>query len=331
MKRTRALLTTILPAALVATMALTGCAGGNDFADKSGKDCAPSGSASESVKLDGKLGEEVKITSKTPISSKSLERTVAIQGKGEKLTADAPVTTQMTVFNGKTGETIAPGAQTTVVNDPKQVAEWVVKAAGCSAIGDRVVVVAPVSTILQPGQGATYQMADSDSLVIVFDFLKLAPKPLDRAEGKAVKAPAGFPTVTLDKNGKPTVTMPKEKAPAKLDIATLIQGEGDTVKDGDQVTVHYIGAIWRNGEVFNSSWDGGQPATFTVAYPNGVIEGFYKALVGAKVGSQVIAIVPPASGYGKNTAEQLKGSAKDVKNDDTLVFVVDILATSHSK
>ncbi|MBN9612290.1 MAG: FKBP-type peptidyl-prolyl cis-trans isomerase, partial [Actinobacteria bacterium] len=135
----------------------------------------------------------------------------------------------------------------------------------------------------------------------------------------------------LDKNGKPTVTMPKSKAPAKLDIATLIQGEGDTVKDGDQVTVHYVGAIWRNGEVFNSSWDGGQPATFTVAYPNGVIEGSYKALVGAKVGSQVIAIVPPSAGYGKNTAENLKGSAKDVKNDDTLVFVVDILATSHTK
>ena len=145
-----------------------------------------------------------------------------------------------------------------------------------------------------------------------------------------MKVPKGFPTVTLDKNGKPTLTIPKGKAPPKLDVATLIQGDGDTVKDGDQVTVHYVGAIWRTGEVFNSSWANDQPATFNLTYPNGVVEGFHKALVGSKVGSQVIAIVPPASGYGKNTVTRFKDTAMDVTNDDTLVFIVDILETTHT-
>lgn len=336
MKRTRALLTTVLPVALAATLILTGCSGGNDFDGTSGsggkgdtkQNCAPSGSASDSVKIDGKLGGEVKLKAKTPIAVKSLERTVALKGDGEKLGTGDAATVQMTVFNGKTGEMIAPGAPTTIVNDPSKISEWAAKAVGCSAIGDRVVIVTPASEILGAGQGAAYQLEDTDALVAVFDF---TGTPLTRAEGKAVKAPAGFPEVELGDDGKPTITMPKgEKAPKKLEIATLIQGDGDTVKDGDTVSVHYVGAIWRTGEVFNSSWDMGTPATFPVTYPNGVIKGFYKALVGAKVGSQVIAVVPASAGYGDNTESQLKGSASDIKNDDVLVFVVDVLSTAHA-
>lgn len=327
MKPNRTLASILLPAALVAAFSMTACTGGNDFANQTGKTCAASGAASESVKLSGRFGEEVQITSKTPITSTSLERTVAIRGTGEKLAADTPAVAKITVFNGKSGAPIAPGAESTVVNDPEQTAEWVAKAVDCSAIGDRIVIVTPVSTVLPPGQGATYQLADSDSLVMVFDFLRKMPV---RAEGKTVQAPEGFPEVVREKNGRPVITMPSAKAPDKLKVATLIRGEGETVEDGDQVTVHYVGAIWRNGEIFNSTWEDGQPATFNLVYPNGVIEGFHTALVGAKVGSQVIAVVPPASGYGKNTATTLKNSAKDVKNSDVLVFVIDILAAVRS-
>ena len=54
------------------------------------------------------------------------------------------------------------------------------------------------------------------------------------------------------------------------------------------------------------------------------MKGFGKALVGHRVGSQVVAIVPPSEGYGS------KGSASGgIKGTDVMVFVVDILATTH--
>ena len=75
----------------------------------------------------------------------------------------------------------------------------------------------------------------------------------------------------------------------------LKQGDGEVVQPGDTVTVQYKGVLWRNGEMFDSSWSRGAPASFQTT---GVVKGFQKALEGQKVGSQVIAIVPPADGYG---------------------------------
>jgi peptidylprolyl isomerase len=82
--------------------------------------------------------------------------------------------------------------------------------------------------------------------------------------------------------------------------------------------VQYTGINWNTKKVFDSSWDRGQSATFVTSQ---VIPGFTKALVGQKVGSQVIAIIPPADGYGD------KGQGDDIGGTDTIVFVVDILGT----
>ena len=79
---------------------------------------------------------------------------------------------------------------------------------------------------------------------------------------------------------------------------------------------------WRNGSVFDQSWGKTGPASFATT---GVVKGFSKALVGHRVGSQVVAIIPPADGYGKT------GTANGaIKGTDTLVFVIDILATTHA-
>ncbi|WP_284255574.1 FKBP-type peptidyl-prolyl cis-trans isomerase [Pseudolysinimonas kribbensis] len=55
----------------------------------------------------------------------------------------------------------------------------------------------------------------------------------------------------------------------------------------------------------------------------GVIPGFAKALVGQKVGSQVIVMIPPADGYGSGGSPEV-----GIKGTDTLVFVIDILAVA---
>ena len=82
--------------------------------------------------------------------------------------------------------------------------------------------------------------------------------------------------------------------------------------------MHYTGVIWATGEVFDSSWTLGEPTSFATT---DVIPGFGKALVGQTVGSQVIAVIPPSEGYGE------AGSGDLIGGTDTLVFVVDILAT----
>ena len=150
----------------------------------------------------------------------------------------------------------------------------------------------------------------------------VSASPATRATGTPVTPPAGFPTVTLDDTGKPTVTIPDSAPPTTTKVAVLKQGDGATVKDGDSVTVQYQGVNWDTRKVFDESW-GREPATFTTT---GVIKGFQGALIGQKVGSQVIVVIPPKDGYGP-TGQPSAG----IKGTDTLVFVIDILATTNTK
>jgi peptidylprolyl isomerase len=68
--------------------------------------------------------------------------------------------------------------------------------------------------------------------------------------------------------------------------------------------------------VFDSSFDRGEPSTFGTGQ---VIAGFRDALVGQKIGSRVIVIIPSELGYGE------AGNGDSIGGTDTIVFVVDIL------
>ena len=73
-------------------------------------------------------------------------------------------------------------------------------------------------------------------------------------------------------------------------------------------------------KVFDSSFTAGrQPAAFPIGTGQ-VIAGFDKGIVGKKLGSRVLLVIPPAHGYGS------KGNPNaGITGDDTLVFVVDLL------
>jgi len=47
--------------------------------------------------------------------------------------------------------------------------------------------------------------------------------------------------------------------------------------------------------------------------------GFYKALIGAKVGSQVLVVIPPKDGFGSSS------SAFGFSDTDTVIMVIDVL------
>lgn len=332
MKRTRALMTTALPAALVAALALTGCsAGGNG---DSSQDCAVPGDASKSITVEGEFGGELTLTSETPITAEKLERSVLIEGDGETLEIGDSATAAFTVFNGNTGEVVVPSEVSQVSNDPDMLSPWAAQTIACSAIGDRVVSVLTAVDMFGAGGGEAYNFADDDAVVVVFDFTEKAPgepgtleldELLDGPQGTAKELPTGFPTVTTGDDGSPTITIPEGlAAPTALSIGVLIEGDGEVVQPGDRVYVNYRGVIWRTGEEFDSSWSRGTPTDFLTTQ---VIGGFSQALEGQRVGSQIISVVPAEDGgYGGDALVSMGYEAGDV-----MVFVLDILGTVHAE
>ncbi len=127
--------------------------------------------------------------------------------------------------------------------------------------------------------------------------------------------------VTGAADKKPTVEFDQPFTLAKTERTFLTEGDGETVKVGDKVSVNYVGINGTTGKEFDSSFDRGTPTEFTLAEGQ-LIKGFVTGLEGAKVGSRVLVGIPPEDGYGE------QGSAgADIKGTDTLLFVIDVKGT----
>jgi len=115
----------------------------------------------------------------------------------------------------------------------------------------------------------------------------------------------------------PTVAIPKAKAGANLAVRTLIQGTGTTLTKSDAMAANFVLYFW----------DGTSSAlkanTFTsnpTVIGGTMLPGLESALIGKKVGSRVLAVIPPAQGYGTSGNSQL-----GITGSTTLVFVIDVL------
>ena len=119
---------------------------------------------------------------------------------------------------------------------------------------------------------------------------------------------------------EPKITPPKGPAPTKLVTKDLITGTGTTAKEGDTVTVNYVGVLYNNGKEFDSSWSRNMP--FTTPLSSGsVIEGWVKGIPGMKVGGRRELIIPASEAYGS------KGSGS-IPPNAPLIFDVDLLSVS---
>jgi peptidylprolyl isomerase len=133
-------------------------------------------------------------------------------------------------------------------------------------------------------------------------------------------ADALMPTVVGGFGTTPKISFPVTPAPTTLQAKVLTQGTGAAVPKGDLLLANYVGQIW-NGKVFDSSFTRGEPAGFAIGVDK-VIAGWDETLVGQKVGTRVLLSIPPDKGYGANG-----NSSAGITATDTLVFVVDILAS----
>lgn len=137
----------------------------------------------------------------------------------------------------------------------------------------------------------------------------------------------GLPEVSGDYGAKPKITVAKDTKPGKkLRSEVLTEGTGAKVARGDLLVADYLGEVYRNGKVFDNSYDRGAPAAFTLRDgPGGVISGWVKSLTGVPVGSRVLLVAPPAEAYGTQGNPQA-----GIKGSDSLVFVVDVIAAYSS-
>ena len=102
--------------------------------------------------------------------------------------------------------------------------------------------------------------------------------------------------MTSDFGQKPTVTHREGDPDKTLVTEVLKEGDGPEVKKGELLTANYLGQIWRDGKVFDNSYDRGAPSSFPIGV-GGVISGWDEGLVGKKIGSRVMLSIPSDKGY----------------------------------
>lgn len=102
----------------------------------------------------------------------------------------------------------------------------------------------------------------------------------------------------------------------ELQIIDLEEGTGAVVEPGAIVTVHYTGALCKNGIIFQSSHDFGKPISFGLGQ---VIKGWGEGLPGMKAGGMRRLIIPSEMAYGSARA------ASNIPPNSDLVFDIELL------
>jgi FKBP-type peptidyl-prolyl cis-trans isomerase len=127
-------------------------------------------------------------------------------------------------------------------------------------------------------------------------------------------------TVSGTFNKAPKVTIPKQTGSGALYTKTVIQGTGAKLTSADGMIANYVAYDWsgKTSKLLGSSFTQGAPSIFV----GSLLPGLETALVGQKLGSRVLAVIPPKDAFG--TAGN---STEGIGPKDTLVFVVDMGST----
>lgn len=281
----------------------------------------------EGVTVSGKPGAEPTVEIAEPPYAVD-QTTVQVIEKG---TADVPVEEgsrvqgQYVVVNGRTGKTVESswtGGNTPTfdVSEGKLI-PGLYKGLLGQQKGSRVAIAATAADAFGDAGLPDAGVEGGDTIVFVIDIQKITTV-LPMAQGTDKEAPAGVPTLETDADGVPTgFTADANTAPAPKDlvVAPVIVGDGPELKNGQTVTVQYLGQLYPDGAIFDQSWTAGAPFDFQLG-TGGVIGGWDQGLVGQRVGSRVVLVIPPDLAYGE------AGSPPSIPGNSTLIFSVDILA-----
>jgi len=116
----------------------------------------------------------------------------------------------------------------------------------------------------------------------------------------------------------PSITIPAAKATKALTVKTIIHGTGPALGKSDAFIGNYAIYVWSGTahRLAQSSFTKHEPTLFA----GQLLPGLEKALIGQKMGSRVLAVIPPKDAFGTSGNPQV-----GIKGTDTLVFVVDLI------
>jgi peptidylprolyl isomerase len=103
----------------------------------------------------------------------------------------------------------------------------------------------------------------------------------------------------------------------ELQIIDIQEGTGEVVPEDATITAHYTGALCKDGTIFQSSHDFGDPISFGLSQ---VIQGWTKGVPGMKVGGTRRLVIPSAMAYGSVRA------AANIPPNSDLVFDIELIA-----
>jgi peptidylprolyl isomerase len=300
-------------------LGLAACGSGSSDSDAGGAPLS-------SVTIEGKQGEEPKVTFDGRLDGSQEEMDVLVEGDGETVADGDTVSTNWWIGNGYTEKE----AQSTYETGPQsvEVAEDVLPFLRETLIGrkvgDRVVLLTSAEKAYGESGNPSIGIGNKDAVLAIVDILDTSETvpPLDGPQGDE-KKPAGWAPTLIEEDGVITGLdfADAHEPTGELIATTLIKGDGAKVKSGQTLTVDYLGQVYEADKPFDESYSK-EPATFPIGVGQ-VVKGWDERLVGRTVGSRVILEIPPNKGYGKEGNEQA-----GIKGTDTLFFVVDILGAS---
>ena len=144
-------------------------------------------------------------------------------------------------------------------------------------------------------------------------------KPAASSSSSAAANPNanGSVTVAGTFGTAPVVKIPKLHANNKLTVKTVIQGTGATLTRSDALAANFVVYTW---DGTSSSLAQNTFPTNPAIIPSSMLPGLQSALIGQKVGSRVLAVIPPKEGFGAAGNPQA-----GITGTTTLVFVVDMI------
>jgi len=323
-RKTPALLSAVAVAALVVA-SLAGCSA------SASAGCAPayaSGSASKLVKATASSA-----SFPTPLVTKTSQVSANKQGTGSPIHNGDQVDYTYAIYNGENGEAL--GTTQSVIragatNSAK--ADSITRSLQCAKAGERYSLVSTVKDAFGKGAGGS-QFADNATLVVVVD---VRDRFLGKANGVNQLPLDGMPNVITAVNGQPGIVIQELDKPTTLRISTIKAGSGPAVKKNDTVHIKYSGwtwptsrggkpVIWPGGTGADGSQSKAGNATWTddkatdATLTKDMTPGLYKALLGAKVGSQILVVMPPKDGFGASSTQY------GFSETDTVIMVIDVL------
>lgn len=254
------------------------------------------------------------VSVRTPFHTSTTQFKTVTKGTGDvPITRDSQLLVlDLTLSDGTTGRPLVKTSYDGDLSRVYPVSQWTktigltgVRAAlQCATAGARIAVaLAPKDVHADTLQGLG--VSTDDSLIAVLDVRKVY---LPAANGALVYNQGwGLPDVVRAPDGRPGVVVPDGPAPKNMTVQVLKRGSGQVVNGDAPVRVHETVVNWTDKTVASTTWDS-TPVSLTLSsQPKGVQD----ALKGQTVGSQIMAIIPPA--------DDTSGA------QDTQIYVFDIL------